>query len=297
MKQTANQIDFTLPVLSGSWSRTFTPDYTANSYSQWGVACWSSYAEKTHSTQATSVTVETYCEYSVSSGKYFSVWINGVWYQNVSVADGLDTTSVTLPPGPKYVTLVNGIQNKPSATVEGTQILSAVFNRDQSLVKKTPTLAILGDSNAVGAGTSNYWRYSWPMLLRARGHAVSVEAWGYRAVVNEAQNITQHGAEKILVALGTNDRWLSLTTAAALQTNYGALLDSIRASFAGTIYALVPPDITGIDMSAYQAAVTAASIGKATVLSSHAFDRSDSVHLSNAGSLALADYVEAQCLS
>lgn len=293
----ASQIDFTQSPLTGEWSRTFVPDYTAESYTQWGVTCHSAFAEKTYRTSATSVTVETYCEYPVESGKYFSVWINGQWNQNVAVGDGSDSTTVTLPPGPKAVTLVNGLQNKPSTTIQGVQILSAVFNRNQSLVRKTPTLAILGDSNAVGAGTSNSWRYSWPLRLRARGYAVSVDAWGYRAVVNEVQNVTQHGSTKILVALGTNDRWLSLTSAAQLQTNYTALLDAIEAVFDGTIYALVPPDITGIDMSTYQAAVTAAASGRATVLSSHEWDRSDSVHLSDAGSLALADYVEAQCLS
>lgn len=279
-----------------TWVLDFVPDYSANSHQQWGHTCYSAMAEKTYQTTATEVVVETYCEYGFESGRYFGVYINGSFSSVQEVSEGLDSTTVALPPGPKTVTIVNGVQNKPSTTILATQVLSCTFNRKVTFVDRTPELAVLGDSNAVGAGTTVLLRYAWPMLLRQRGYRVSVEAWGYRAVQGEGTSILEHGADAILIALGTNDRWLGLTTAAQLQTNYTALLNSLSA-FTGTIYALVPPDIAGIDMTAYQAAVTAAATGRATVLSSHTWDLSDDVHLSNSGSNALADLVEAQCLS
>lgn len=185
-----------------------------------------------------------------------AVWVDGVYNSTVSCAfdsryqSGLITG---LPAGLKTIELMNGLQSKPAATVIGSWVQKIVVTGEATQVaprEPTNRIVIYGDSIAVGDYTSFPGGQAWPVLVRqayAATGGVAVEAWGYRALYDDAATpelrtafvsslLTAYPAmDKFWMAIGTNDAGLSRCTAATFGTIYAATVDLIHSQSPDTI--------------------------------------------------------------
>lgn len=171
------------------------------------------------------------------------VYVNGVFNQSIPVTTSSVVADVFLPSGDKVVSLVNGLQSKPS-TLIGSFVGVIKSSAPVTQVNLTPTNRILlyGDSITVGGNATVATRDGWGMLLRNayRPNSVAFEAWGYRSLYDDAAtteainafvaNLATYAPQRIWLAIGTNDYGLNKWSAASFGAAYAAVLDAIHAA-------------------------------------------------------------------
>lgn len=195
-----------------------------------------------------------------SSEVKIGVWVDtgsGFTYHSTLTnnAVGAKTHTVSLGQGSKTVRLVTGMQSKPSSDVIGTYVteVRAAMPMTQDGLSPSNRLLVYGDSIASGAFASNHQSESWIALVRAAyaPDTLAVEAWGYRALYDDAHDATARAAfvsllasyapAIIWLAIGTNDYGLNKWSASAFGTAYAALLDDLHTALpSAAIYCQTP---------------------------------------------------------
>jgi lysophospholipase L1-like esterase len=184
------------------------------------------------------------------------VYIDGVYLGNASpAADGASTHTIVLPTGSKTVSITNGLQSKPVATLLGTFLKTIEANAPLTQTNLTPAnrLVIYGDSIASGYQGSPLTGSAWVTKVRTASgsDSVAVEAWGYRSLYDDCANgtlraafvslIAAYAPAKIWLAIGTNDYGLNKWSAASFGAAYAALLDDLHTALpSATIYCQTP---------------------------------------------------------
>lgn len=228
--------------------------------------------------------------------------------------DGEVTTYMTLPAGAKRVSVVTGLQSKPTSTVLGSFINSIAFNAPATpvTIPDTDRLLVYGDSIAVGSSATTIMEEAWVLQVRsALSDSVALEGWGFRSLNDDAVDgtaraafvdiILQYNPSSFWLAIGTNDYGIGggLWSAADFGTAYGALLDDLNTALPSlTIFAQTP--IVRTDESAnanfsdtlgdYRSAIATAvstRTGFTTLVDGTAFlttgDLADGVHPTSTG--------------
>jgi len=283
-------------------------------------------------TAATAFTVDfevsIYTEYSIYSG--IGVFVNGVyithWHptlDDITLSYGVSG----LAAGSKTVSLVNGLQAKPTTTRLGTWIRAVhlpVTATLSSTAEPVNRLIVYGDSITVGGDCVNLMANAWTLLVRTAYTAgqLAVEAWGYRSLYDDAVDATARagfvsklgsvypGADIIWLAIGTNDYGLNKWSAANFGYAYAALLDALHVRFpTATIYTQTPIQRTvetantfGDTLPNYRTQITTAQAARAAwctlVVGTGATwpqapgDLDDGVHPTDAGHLKYANSVK-----
>lgn len=184
------------------------------------------------------------------------VYIDGVYLGNAApAADGASTHTIVVPTGNKTVSITNGMQSKPVATLLGTFLKTIEANAPLTQTNLTPAnrLVIYGDSIASGHQGSPLTGSAWATKVRTSSgsDSVAVEAWGYRSLYDDCANgtlraafvslIAAYAPAKIWLAIGTNDYGLNKWSAASFGTAYAALLDDLHTALpSATIYCQTP---------------------------------------------------------
>lgn len=219
----------------------------------------STFASVDYTTSASVMQVETYNNIYGTYPAYteIGVFVDGAYYSKATPGvAGAKTLSIPLPKGNKTVSLVNGLQSKPSTTLLGTFIKTVSANAPitQTNLGLTGGMVVYGDSiasgaDATGAVTQNAWALSVRSAYPSR--KVAMESYGFRALHDDASDATKRAAfvaklaayspAKIWLTIGTNDYGLNKWSAASFGAAYAALLDDLAAAIPGvTIYCQTP---------------------------------------------------------
>lgn len=276
-----SQFAYTVVTPTNLWDNAYTTDATSYRRS-------SPFARWKFTTDARRVTIfawSTLHSY-FPAYEHIDVWVNGAVYQVCTFAANGETDFVVdLPIGTKTVEIISGLQSLAGSVVYGTYIRNIYFSGCSSCSMVSPAtpanqLLVYGDSIAVGANATYPTRQGWPMLLRLAGQPIAVEAWGWRALYQDAPDaagrtalaaqLALYAPAKIWLAIGTNDYGLNLWTAANFEIGYADLLTKINMAFpAATIYCQTPIDRfpetangLGDTLGAYRTAIANAASGK-----------------------------------
>ena len=251
----------------------------------------SNLATVSYSTSATRMTVAPWNSIFSTFPDYARIGIDvdGVALEEITLgANGATSHVVNLPPGEKVVTLIAGLQSKPSSTVIGSFFAWVGFNSPVTYVDPgdpVQRFLVYGDSIASGGNSTSAIRDGvWSLLRYYRaGKSTVLESYGYRSLYNDANTsplraalvstIAQYAPATIWLAIGTNDYGLNKWTAANFQTAYASLLDDLHTALpSAVIYAQTPLTRTnetanglGNTLGDYRTAIANASAGKGWV--------------------------------
>lgn len=160
-------------------------------------------------------------------------------------ANGQATTTRSLSAGTKTIDITTGPQSRPSSTILGTFLQSFELVGGTSYSVTSPVLSdrllLYGDSITAGySDSTNNGQKAYGSLLRNAGRATMMEAYGYRALKDDATDsvaraafvsrITGYAPNAIWLAIGTNDYGLNRWSATSFGTAYAALLDDLHAA-------------------------------------------------------------------
>ncbi len=247
------------------------------------------------------------------------IYVDGVYNQSVTPAGtGTRQNTISLPAGPKLVSIVNGPQSRPSGDPKGCWVTRIEGNEPiQQVIRPASRVLVYGDSISVGDAASPVMQDAWVMRLRAALHPLSValEGWGYRSLHEDCQTEEQRKAfvrrvmaynpQTLWLAIGTNDYGLNRWAAAAFGAAYADLLDRLHAAMpALRIYAQTPlvratetANGSGSTMGDYRTQITTALSSRswATLIDGTAIlttgDLGDGVHPTTAGHGIYATHV------
>ena len=165
---------------------------------------------------------------------------DGSGIHTYKLESGESTIIHSLPVGLKQVTITCGGQSWRNGEMMGVFINKITFNG--SAVQVTPPgkrIVVYGDSLAAGGSVDNPSAEAWPVLLR-RHYPVIVDAYGYRALYNDASTpakrseftskISSWMPDYIWLAIGLNDHIFGHWSAQEFGKAYAATLDTIHAS-------------------------------------------------------------------
>lgn len=219
----------------------------------------SPFSVATFDTSATVIDVHGYTTIYNDFAAYakLEVLVDGVLTHTVSAsANGAFSSGrIPLAAGPKTVSIVSGLQSRPSGTVIGTWFTSirADASLTQSLPAPTNRILFYGDSITVGGNATTPATQGYTQLVRSAyaPDSVAVEGYGYRTLEDDAIDATARGAfaaklaayapEIIWMAIGTNDYGLSAWSAADFGAAYAATLDALHAALpSAVIYCQTP---------------------------------------------------------
>lgn len=317
----ASAVDSTIETYCGEWTgtgltETLTPasvEYSSTQADGGGYIEGSAFSAITFSTAATTLSVESVNDIYGTYPNYtrIGVYVDGAYHSELNPgATGTKLNGVTLSAGTKTVSLVCGLQSKPSSTVIGTWIKSVSANAAMTRTNTVQTggLVVYGDSILVGSDASPIMQNAWIVGVRlAASYPVQVEGWGFRSLYDDAANstlraalvtaLTSNSPSIIWLAIGTNDYGLNKWSASSFETAYEALLSDLHTALpSATIYAQTPilrstetANGSGSTLGNYRTAISNAASGKAyvTVVDGTAFlttgDLSDGVHPNTTG--------------
>lgn len=287
----------------------------------------SAYSSVQLSTSASVIEVDLYNNLYAAFPQFtdVGVFINGVYSQTLTPGViGSTVHTINPPMGINTITLVNGLQSRPSSTgpVLGTWVtrIQADAPITQGNLNPTNRILIYGDSIAVGGNATGSTQYNaWAMKVRAAyaPDSVALEAWGSRSLHEDCSSaplqaafvvaMAAYAPERIWLAIGTNDYGLNKWSAAAFGAAYAALLDGLHAALpSATIYCQSPilrstetANGSGSTMGNYRTQIsTAASArsGYCTFVDGTAFmttgSLADGVHPTSAGHALYATAVQ-----
>lgn len=178
------------------------------------------------------------------------VLVDGVYNQSIRLTEinTIQSFPITLPPGEKIVTLVNGYT---ANTLSGSIILPNAGVYIQGVVTtgpievKVPATAtnkwlFVGDSITTGASGTHPAVTGFPGLFRAEGlNYIQSDSWGARKLDTTTPTLANTMAahlssqmngtisNELFLLLGTNNYGLSNQTKAAFKSYYGYLLDAL----------------------------------------------------------------------
>lgn len=200
-----------------------------------------SLAAEVFETESTSVTVDVRNTTPEAFGAVGEISIeHGNGIMTYEMPPGESTIIHRMPEGKKRVTITAGGQSRFRGEMRGVFIQEITFDRPSIAIPPShPLLLIYGDSLASGGIVDHPSAEAWPVLLR-RHHSVIVDAYGYRALYDDASipeerselasRISAWGPEYIWLAMGTNDYGLELWPAREFGEAYAATLDAIHSS-------------------------------------------------------------------
>ena len=319
--QDSSSQDATIEDYCGDWTGTgatevLTPssvEYSSTQADGGGYIEGSVFSAITFSTTATTLNVETVNDIYTTYPNYarIGVYVNGSYHSSLNPgADGTVQCGITLSAGSKTVSLVCGLQSKPSSTVIGTWIKSIRANAAMTRTSPTQTggLVVYGDSIMCGSDANPIMKNAWAIGVRlAAPYPVQFEGWGFRALYDDAANSTLRASlvsalatnspSLVWLAIGTNDYGLSKWDSSSFQSAYTSLLQDLHTALPlAKIYAQTPIDRAtetangnGSTLGDYRTAIANAASGKAyvTVVDGTEFlgagDLVDGVHPSTTG--------------
>ena len=191
------------------------------------------------------------------------VFVDHAFYQKVTIKNGgVAQYLVSLPPGHKAITIVEGLNGRPrdQGDVEGTFITGLYADETFMKIPIAPIqekIVFLGDS-ILGGGTSGEPQlYSLPMLFRLENSKqVAVHGWGWARLFSFASDVEKinttvlhfktyfanvTGRKNLVLMIGTNDKGIDKTPAATFKIWYANLLDAVQAADAGiNVYCVSP---------------------------------------------------------
>lgn len=210
----------------------------------------SAFASADYQTTATEIEVTAIASLYASHADLtaLGVYVNGEYHSSIEFAsNGIENHLVSLPLGSKVLSIVNGPQAKPAATILNCSLLKLRANAPLTQVNLTAPsdrLLIYGDSIAVGDAATVVMAEAWSLLVRVGRYPAStaLEAWGSRSLYDDAVDGTARAAfvakmvtafsgvtdQKMWLAIGTNDYALNKWSAASFGTAYAALLDDLH---------------------------------------------------------------------
>ncbi len=261
-----------------------------------------------------------------SSSNYGSLGlkINGVEQSPLLfTANGTQTFTINLPAGTNTIDVSAGPQTRPSATVLGSFIDSFQLQGLTNYTLVPPTfsnrLFVYGDSIASGNDDSVHnGAQGWVTLVRDAGKDVMLDAFGYRALKDDAANssavtafvsrITSYAPTAIWIAVGANDFGFNEWTPAAFGVQYAAFVDALHTALPSmSIFCQTPivrTDFAGLNgvggnqLSDYRAQITTVCNarswttlidGTQILLSS---DLNGGLHPTTAGHIKYANFVD-----
>lgn len=235
-------------------------------------------------------------------------------------SDGQSTSSISLPVGTKTVDITVGPQNRPGSIILGTflRALELLGVTSYSIVNPITAdrLLIYGDSISSGfTDTANKGQQSWVSLLRNAGRKTMIEAYGYRAVKDDAiddptrtafiSRIGTYAPNAIWLAIGTNDYGLNKWSAASFGTAYASLLDDLHTALPSSLIFCQTPLVRssegangfGNTLTDYRSQITTVCAARpwATLIDGTAIialsDLADGIHPSTAGHAKYENFV------
>lgn len=246
------------------------------------------------------------------------VVVNGDYHQTIDLA-GRDyqRNLITLPPGPKVVEIVNGLQSQ----LTGSWVVSVQSDSPETLEHPAPVDRVLfyGDSITAGGNADSPPGEGYAPLTRMSvARSVAADATGHRSLFDDAVDSTARAAmvarlaayapTAIWLAIGTNDYGLNKWAAADFGTAYGAVLDDLHVALpAAAIYCQTPlvrvnevANGSGSTLEDYRAAIANAVDTReefATLVDGTSIltpaDLADGLHPSTAGHAKYANAVKA----
>jgi lysophospholipase L1-like esterase len=208
----------------------------------------SPFAHVDFTTTATSLILNSYNDIYSNYPTYteLGVYVDGVFNQRVQPgALGAKANAIALSAGSKTVSIVNGLQSRPSSSVIGTFVTKVTANAVLTPVTPAPANRVLvyGDSISVGGNATVSSQEAWAMIVRAAYYpnSLAVEGWGFRALKNDCADaaardafvakVVAYNPARLWIAIGTNDYGIGgMWSAANFGTAYAALLDDLNAA-------------------------------------------------------------------
>lgn len=196
------------------------------------------------------------------------------------VQSGESTIVHAMPAGKKRVTVTSGLQTKFRNKITGVFINKIAFSGPAvRIAQEGKRILVYGDSLAVGGNVDDLSAEAWPVLLRKR-FSVSVDAYGYRALYDDASTVEARSEfaskiasrmpNRIWLAIGANDYAFEQWSAQQFGQAYAATLDAIHSSNSQAIlFAQSPilradesPNVFGDTLEKYRQQIAAACLAR-----------------------------------
>jgi lysophospholipase L1-like esterase len=193
---------------------------------------------------------------------------------------GESTVVHAMPVGEKQVTITGGGQSYRNGEIRGVFINTITFNGSAVRIEEPyKRLVVYGDSLAAGGSVDNPSAEAWPVLLR-KHYSVMVEAYGYRALYDDASTsvkraellskISASTPDFIWLAIGTNDHTLGQWSAQEFGEAYASTLDAIHASNSQAVVFAQSPilqanestNLLGEDLESYRQQIADACLAR-----------------------------------
>ena len=174
-----------------------------------------------------------------------AVLVDNVYYRTISAIANKEIlySEIDLPLGTKRITLVTGLQSKPSTDLLGTWLRAvyvdadSLFSVENALTQNE--LLVYGDSIVAGGNcdippvqcfTQNLnTNYYGTILVEAHGfRSLNEDLLAYGDMTAFAQYLANADPKKLWIAIGTNDYGLSKWSASDFGVAYGNLLDAVN---------------------------------------------------------------------
>jgi lysophospholipase L1-like esterase len=197
------------------------------------------------------------------------------------IQTGEATIVHAMPAGNKHVTITSGGQSNRNGEIRGVFINSVTFDGSAAQIEDPhKRLVIYGDSLAAGGSVDNPSAEAWPVLLR-RHYSVMVEAYGYRALYDDASTAAKRAElvskisawtpDFIWLAIGTNDHTFGQWSAQDFGEAYATTLDTIHSSNPQAVVFAQSPilqanestNILGEELESYRQQIAAACLARA----------------------------------
>jgi lysophospholipase L1-like esterase len=271
-------------------------------------------------TEATSLTVDVYN--TTPDGLNASADISiedpsGI--KTYKLQTGESTIVHDMPKGKKHVTITSGGQAYRNGEIRGVFINKITFAGIAIPIEESyERLVVYGDSLAAGGSVDNPSAQAWPILLR-KHYSVMVEAYGYRALYNDASTsakraelvskISAWTPDFIWLAIGTNDHTFGQWSVQEFGKAYAETLDAIHSSNPQTVLFAQSPilqenesaNLLGDDLESYRQQIAAACLartawcifvdGKDSIFPQPEELNKDGVHLTTQSSAKYAEAV------
>ncbi len=192
-------------------------------------------------TEATSLTIDVSNTVPGQAEKFADISVeDGSGLTAYKVPPGKSTITHAMSPGTKRVTITAGLQTKFRNVITGVFIDEITFNGSTVQVEQAgKRILVYGDSLAVGGNVEAPSAEAWPALLR-RQFAIQVEAYGYRALYDDAatdetragfvSKLSSWRPDCIWLAIGANDYTFGPWSAQQFGEAYAATLDAIHSA-------------------------------------------------------------------
>ena len=332
---TAGEILSTQEYIAGLSGVPLPFDYEAVTFADTGAQLWqatgeywlaSSYATLSYQTTATSADVRFYTNSGIGNDfDSIGVFVDGAYNQTISTSTtpGNYTTTISLPPGDKLVTLVNSEWFHNGANVPlGSFVKRLVAPGKVEVVPSAGNrILFYGDSIIGGGHADPIHQFGLQKLMRGlTANSVAFESASGRPFRDDALDGTKRAAfvaklvaynpAVIWLAIGVNDYGQGLWNATDFGTAYAATLDAINAALPGVpIYAQSPTlrnatdtaNAVGSTLANYRAAIVTACTGRAFAtyvngldIITSTSDLADTVHPNNAGNATYAAFLASE---